>query len=182
MAKLLSIVGGLFLSTLIASAALADVDISAQHLLDSWKGEDPGMRMVAEVISSVFASGFCWGGDAPGKRAYCAPPDFKGPQLMGAFETFVGDHPALAERPYGEAMAATLRTAFPCKRARNPATREPFIARFATVIDVGRPRLWPIGRGPQQFGQPRVALIAIIFANLGRLPGPALSHPSHKAA
>jgi hypothetical protein len=113
MAKLSSIAGGLFLATLIASATLADVDISAQHLLESWKGEDPGMRMVAEVIASAFASGYSWGGDAPGKRAYCAPPDFKGPQIMVVFEAFVGDHPALAERPYGEAMAATLRTAFP---------------------------------------------------------------------
>jgi hypothetical protein len=33
---------------------------------------------------------------------------------MSAFEAFVGDHPGLAERPYGEAMAATLRTTFPC--------------------------------------------------------------------
>jgi hypothetical protein len=118
MAKLLSIAGGLFLATLIASAAVGDVDISAQHLLESWKGEDPGMRMVAEVIASAFASGYSWGGDAPGKRAYCAPPEFKGPQIMGAFEAFVGDHPALAERPYGEAMAATLRTAFPCTAQR----------------------------------------------------------------
>jgi hypothetical protein len=47
MAKLVSIVAGLFLATLIAPAALADVDISAQHLLESWKGEDPSMRMVA---------------------------------------------------------------------------------------------------------------------------------------
>jgi Rap1a immunity proteins len=114
MAKLLNIVAGLFLATLIAPAALADMDISAQHLLESWKGEDPGKRMVAEVIASAFASGFSWGGDAPGKRAFCAPPEFKGPQIMGAFEAFVGEHPALAERPYGEAMAATLRTAFPC--------------------------------------------------------------------
>jgi hypothetical protein len=114
MAKLLSIAGSLFLATLIASTVPADADISARHLLDSWKGEDPGMRMVAEVIASAFASGFSWGGDTPGKPAYCAPPDFKGPQIMDAFEAFVGAHPALAERPYGEAMAATLRTAFPC--------------------------------------------------------------------
>jgi len=33
---------------------------------------------------------------------------------MGAFEAFVRDNPALAERPYGETMAATLRKAFPC--------------------------------------------------------------------
>jgi hypothetical protein len=72
------------------------------------------MRMVAEVIASAFASGFSWGGDAAGKRAYCAPPDLKGPQIMGAFEAFVRDNPASAERPYGETMAATLRKAFPC--------------------------------------------------------------------
>lgn len=115
MAKLLRIAtGSFFLAMLVASAALGDVDISARRLIESWKGEDPGMRMVAEVIASAFASGFSWGGDAPGKRAYCPPPDFKGPQLMGAFEAFVSDHPAIAERPYGEAMAATLRTAFPC--------------------------------------------------------------------
>jgi len=76
MAKLLSIVAGLFLTTLIASAAQADADISAQHLLESWKGEDPGIRVVAEVIGSAFASGFSWGGDAPGKRAFCAPEEF----------------------------------------------------------------------------------------------------------
>jgi hypothetical protein len=27
---------------------------------------------------------------------------------MGAFERFLGDNPAMAERPYGDAMAATL--------------------------------------------------------------------------
>jgi hypothetical protein len=33
---------------------------------------------------------------------------------MGAFEAFVRDNPELAERPYGETMAATLRKAFSC--------------------------------------------------------------------
>ena len=33
---------------------------------------------------------------------------------MSAFEAFVSDNPALAERPYGEAMSGTLRKAFPC--------------------------------------------------------------------
>jgi hypothetical protein len=104
-----------FLATLVASAAQADgPDISAQHLLESWKAEDPGMRMVAEVIASAFASGFSWGGDSIGKRTYCASPDLKGNQIMGAFEVFVRDNPALAERPYGEAMSRTLRKAFPC--------------------------------------------------------------------
>jgi hypothetical protein len=60
MAKLGSVAAGVFLAaTLIASAARADgPDISAQRLLSSWHDEDPGMRMVAEVIASAFASGF----------------------------------------------------------------------------------------------------------------------------
>jgi hypothetical protein len=62
-----------FTAALIASAAQADgPDISAQRLLESWKGEDPGMRMVAEVIASAFASGFSWGGTDAGKRVYCS--------------------------------------------------------------------------------------------------------------
>jgi hypothetical protein len=72
------------------------------------------MRMVAEVIASAFASGFSWGGDAVRKRAYCAPPDLKGGEIMGALEAFVRDNPTLAERPYGGAMSETLRKAFPC--------------------------------------------------------------------
>jgi hypothetical protein len=70
--------------------------------------------MVAEVIASAFASGFSWGGDVAGKRAYCAAPGLKGGQIMSAFEVFVRDNPALAERPYGEAMAGALRKEFPC--------------------------------------------------------------------
>jgi hypothetical protein len=115
MAKLRSFTVGVFLPALIVSAALADgPDISAQRLLESWNGGDPGMRMVAEVIASAFASGFSWGGDAAGKRAYCAAPTLKGGQILSAFEGFVRDNPALAERPYGEAMAGTLRKTFPC--------------------------------------------------------------------
>jgi hypothetical protein len=113
MAKLLRLAGGVLLAAVIASAARAG-DISAQRLLASWHDEDPGMRMVAEVIASAFASGFSWGGDAAGKRTYCASPDLKGPQIMGAFEAFVRDNPALADQPYGGAMARTLEKAFPC--------------------------------------------------------------------
>ena len=116
MAKLGSVAAGVFLAaTLIASAARADgPDISAQRLLSSWHDEDPGMRMVAEVIASAFASGFSWGGDAAGKRTYCAPRDLKGPQIMSVFEEFLKDNPTVADRPYGEAMAGTLKKAFPC--------------------------------------------------------------------
>jgi hypothetical protein len=115
MSKLYRAVVGLLLATLVTTAAHADgSDISAQRLLDSWHGDDPGMRMVAEVIASAFASGFSWGGDATGKRTYCAPPDLKGRQIMSAFEELVRDNPALGDRPYGESMAGTLIKSFPC--------------------------------------------------------------------
>jgi hypothetical protein len=115
MRKLYSTVVGLLLAMLVTTAAHADgPDISARRLLDSWHDEDPGMRMVAEVIASAFASGFSWGGDATGKRTYCAPPDLKGRQIMSAFEELVRDNPALGDRPYGESMAGTLIKSFPC--------------------------------------------------------------------
>jgi hypothetical protein len=114
MSKLYSAAVGLSVA-LIASAALAnDADISAQRLLQSWKGEDPGMRMVAEVIASAFASGFSWGGTDAGKRAYCSSPDLKGGQIMSAFEVFLRVHPEMTSEPYGAAMAKTLTKTFPC--------------------------------------------------------------------
>jgi Rap1a immunity proteins len=115
MGRLYSAATGVFVAMLIASAAQADgPDISAQRLLSSWQDEDPSMRMVAEVIASAFASGFSWGGDAAGKRAYCAPSDLKGGQIMSAFEQFLRDNPNMADKPYGAAMAGTLSKAFPC--------------------------------------------------------------------
>ena len=60
--KLCSVAAGVFVATLIASAAQADgPDISAQRLLSAWKGEDPSMKMVAEVIASAFSSGLLEG-------------------------------------------------------------------------------------------------------------------------
>jgi hypothetical protein len=73
------------------------------------------MQALAEVIASAFASGFSWGGDVAGKHAYCAP-DVKGREVMIAFEGFLSNHPDMASRPYGAAMAATLSRAFPCDR------------------------------------------------------------------
>ena len=70
--------------------------------------------MLAEVIASAFASGFSWGGDASGRRAYRAPPDLKGAEIIVAFEAFLGDHPQMAGQPYGAAMAATLSRTFSC--------------------------------------------------------------------
>jgi Rap1a immunity proteins len=103
------------LVALITPAGHADgPDISAQRLLASWEDGDPSLRMVAEVIASAFASGFSWGGNADGKRAYCASPDLKGGQIMSAFEQFLRENPNMADRPYGAAMAGTLSKAFPC--------------------------------------------------------------------
>jgi hypothetical protein len=114
-AKLFSVAAGLFLAALIAPAARADgPDILAQRLLESWKGDDPGVKMIAEVIASAFASGLSWGGNTPGKHAYCAPPDLKGRQIMIAFEALLRDNPKMATEPYGAAMAGTLRRTFPC--------------------------------------------------------------------
>lgn len=115
MGKLHIAAGAVFVAALIVSTARADgSDISAQRLLASWHDEDPGMKMVAEVIASAFASGFSWSAGAAGKRAYCAPPDIKGRQIMSAFEDFLRDNPKMADEPYGAAMAATLSKAFPC--------------------------------------------------------------------
>jgi Rap1a immunity proteins len=115
MGKLYSAARGLFVVTLVVSAARADgPDISAQRLLASWHDEDPGMRMVAEVIASAFSSGFSWGRNTAGKHAYCAPADLKGGHIMGAFEEFLKDNADMADQPYGAAMAGTLAKAFPC--------------------------------------------------------------------
>ena len=34
---------------------------------------------------------------------------------MSAFERFLADNPDMAEKPYGDAMAATLTRTFPCQ-------------------------------------------------------------------
>jgi hypothetical protein len=70
-------------------------------LLSSWHDDDPGVKMLAEVIASAFASGFSWGGDAVGKHVYCAQPNIKGREIMDAFEGFLKSHPMIAEQPYG---------------------------------------------------------------------------------
>jgi Rap1a immunity proteins len=115
MSKLYRAVFAAFMAALTTSAAQADgPNTSAQGLLSAWKGEDPNMRMVAEVIASAFASGFSWGGTNAGKRVYCASPDLKGGQIMSAFEVFLKVNPTMANEPYGAAMAETLRKAFPC--------------------------------------------------------------------
>jgi len=115
MSRSYSAIVGVLLATFVATAACADgADISAQRLLNSWRDDDPGMRAVAEVIASAFASGFSWGGESAKKRLYCAASNLKGPRIMSAFEGFLKDNPNMGDQPYGAAMARTLITAFPC--------------------------------------------------------------------
>src|SRR5208337_980540 len=102
---------------LLAAPALADSpDISARRLLSGWKDQDASMRMLAEVIASAFASGLSWRGSLAGKEVYCPPPALKGQRIMSALEQFRGDNPDMAEKPYGDTMAATLTRTFPCQR------------------------------------------------------------------
>jgi hypothetical protein len=104
-----------FAAALITSAAQADgPNTSAQGLLSAWKGEDANMRMVAEVIASAFASGLSWKGTLAGKEVYCPPQGFKGGQVMAALDQFLVSNPDMAEKSYGDAMAASLSRAFPC--------------------------------------------------------------------
>jgi hypothetical protein len=81
MNKLYRAVAVLVAATITSSVRADGPDISAQRLLDSWRGDDPGLKMVAEVIATSFASGFSWGGDAAGRRVCCASPDLKGGQI-----------------------------------------------------------------------------------------------------
>jgi hypothetical protein len=68
MNKVYRAVAVLVAATVTSSVRADGPDISAQRLLDSWRGEDPGMKMVAEVIASWFS----WGG-TPREGASIAP-------------------------------------------------------------------------------------------------------------
>ena len=73
------------------------------------------MRMLAEVIASAFSSGLSWRGSLGGKAVFCPPPGLKGGQVMSAFGRFLEDHPEMAEKTYGDALAASLSREFPCQ-------------------------------------------------------------------
>jgi hypothetical protein len=104
-----------FTAALMTSAAPADgSNTSAQGLLSAWKGEDPNMSMVAEVIASAFASGLSWRGTLAGKEVYCPPLGLKGGQVMTALDQFLASNPNFAQKAYGDAMAISLSHAFPC--------------------------------------------------------------------
>ena len=73
------------------------------------------MRMVAEVIASAFASGLSWKGTLGGKEVYCPPQGLKGGQVMTTLDQFLRSNPDMAEKSYGDAMAASLSRTFPCR-------------------------------------------------------------------
>jgi len=83
-------------------------------LVLSWKGDDPMMRMVAEMIAAAFGSGLSWRASIAGKEVYCPPPGLTGAQIMPAFEHFLEDNPNMAEKPYGDATVATLIEEYSC--------------------------------------------------------------------
>ena len=88
---------------------------TARELFASWKDDEPGMRAVAEVIASAFASGLSWRGSIAEKEIYCPPSGLNGPKIMIALAQFVEANPDSAGKPYGAVMAASLVRAFPCK-------------------------------------------------------------------
>jgi hypothetical protein len=105
-----------FGSVILTTAAFGGPqDATARRLLASWKDDEPGVRAVAEVIASAFASGLAWAGTLAEKGVYCPPPGLDGPEVMSALESYVGEQPRAADQPYGEALAAALRRAFPCQ-------------------------------------------------------------------
>jgi hypothetical protein len=81
-----------------------------------WKDPDRSAMMVAEVIASAFASGMSAPAALSEKPIYCPPTDrtFNGRQVMTLLDGFVGANPDAAEKPYGFALSASLRKAFPC--------------------------------------------------------------------
>ncbi len=105
------------LTALWTSSALSDpARTTAQALVADWKNGDREMAAVAEVIASAFASGMSWAGTIEGHPLYCPPPNgaFTGSQAMSILESFVADHPQMADKTYGLALSAGLRQAFPC--------------------------------------------------------------------
>ena len=112
-----SVAAGVFLAMALSTPGRAESpDISAQRLLASWQEGDPGMKMLAEVIASAFASGMSWAGTIDGRRVYCPPTGapLTGDQVMSALERFVAGNPEAAEKTYGFALSASLARAFPC--------------------------------------------------------------------
>jgi hypothetical protein len=93
----------------------APQDATSRALLATWKDQEPSARLAAELIAGAFASGLLWGGKLDGKEVFCPPDGLTGPQIMSVFERFIADAQDMADKPYGVAMAESLRRAFPCQ-------------------------------------------------------------------
>ena len=78
-------------------------------------GSRPSPRLLVEVIASAFSNGLSLHSSLGGKDVYCPPPGLNGHKIMSAFAQFLEENPDMAERPYGDAMAASLSRAFPCQ-------------------------------------------------------------------
>ena len=74
------------------------------------------ISMIAEVIASAFATGLIHGRLAERKAGLLSAARRKRAERPWAgFERFLADHPEKADRPYGEALAASLAQEYPCK-------------------------------------------------------------------
>jgi hypothetical protein len=95
-------------------------DTTARTLVADWKTGDREMAAVAALVAGAFASGMPWAGTFEGRPLYCPPPigAFNGNQAMSILESFLAEHPEMADKTYGLARSASLRQAFPCAPTR----------------------------------------------------------------
>jgi hypothetical protein len=117
---------------LTGAASAQSPDISAQRLLSSWKGEDPMMSKLAEVIAAAFSSGLSWQGAVGGKQVWAfinatgesdLPKLAKNDQhrLLGDLATNHRQEPLQGTRSRLCADVQTLRLSWRDCRARRPS-------------------------------------------------------------
>ena len=87
------------------------------------------MHMLAEVIASALAGGLDWSAALGGKKVYCLSPGLKGADAMSALEQFLDDNSDMAERRYGDALAASVSRALPCQGLMSPRNPVPATGR-----------------------------------------------------
>jgi hypothetical protein len=109
-----TILGGIAAAAMLL-AAPASAEPSARRLLETWTSDDPMMKRAAEMIAAAFATGLGAAGKLAGKPVFCPPPGGKGGDLLSVLERFVTAHPDMAERPYGDALGASLSQEYPCQ-------------------------------------------------------------------
>jgi hypothetical protein len=96
----------------------------------------PGMRMVAEVIASAFASGFPWGKSNARKRVYCASPDLKGGQIISAFAVFLEKQSEVGRRALRRSAGGDTQQGAPMLALM--ATKRHSISMFSTESEPRR--------------------------------------------